>query len=51
LGLAGAGKVRKERMIENADIFDFELSTDDMKQLGDLNEDKRIGFDPDNPNV
>lgn len=28
--------VRKERIVENVDIFDFELSADDMKQIYDL---------------
>ena len=29
--------VRKERMLENINIFDFELSEEDMKKIGNLN--------------
>lgn len=35
--------VRAERIAENADIFDFELSADDMAKLDGLNRDQRIG--------
>lgn len=40
--------VHKERIIENADIFDFELSADDVKRIDALNQDQRTGPDPDN---
>ncbi|BBP91689.1 hypothetical protein BsIDN1_53070 [Bacillus safensis] len=39
---------KAHRLKENADIFDFVLSDEDMKRLSDLNENKRIGPDPDN---
>lgn len=36
-----------ERMHNNADIFDFELTDNEMNQLNELNEDLRVGPDPD----
>ncbi|MGI2746533.1 aldo/keto reductase, partial [Bacillus cytotoxicus] len=33
--------------IENANIFDFELSHEDMKTIQSLNENHRVGPDPD----
>ncbi|WP_442601287.1 aldo/keto reductase [Paenibacillus sp. KN14-4R] len=39
--------IRAERIQENGNIFDFELSNDDMKRLNTLNEDKRFGPHPD----
>jgi diketogulonate reductase-like aldo/keto reductase len=38
----------EHRIIENADIFNFELTSDDMLQIDGLNKDTRIGSDPDN---
>ncbi len=38
--------VRKERIIDNANIYDFSLSEDDMKQLDSLNEDFRTCWNP-----
>jgi len=38
------------RLIENADVFDFELTSDEMTQISALNENKRFGPDPDNFN-
>ena len=32
---------------ENIDVFDFELSAEQMKRIDDLNKDQRIGPDPD----
>ncbi|MED4727293.1 aldo/keto reductase [Aneurinibacillus migulanus] len=40
--------VHEERIIQNADVFDFTLSAEDMERIDALNEDKRIGPDPDN---
>ncbi|NLP49648.1 aldo/keto reductase [Bacillus sp. RO1] len=40
--------VKEHRIKENADIFDFELSEDEMQKIHALNEDKRVGPDPDN---
>ncbi|HFV2809343.1 TPA: aldo/keto reductase, partial [Streptococcus agalactiae] len=42
--------IKEHRIIENANIFDFELSADDMKAIQALNEDRRVGPDPDNFN-
>ncbi len=39
--------VTEHRIRENANIFDFELSTDDIALVDSLNENKRIGPDPD----
>ncbi|RJX39808.1 aldo/keto reductase [Paenibacillus pinisoli] len=40
--------VKEHRIIENASIFDFELSAGEMEQIDALNEDRRVGPDPDN---
>ena len=40
----------ERRIIENSDIFDFELSSEDMNIINGLNENKRLGPDPDNFN-
>jgi diketogulonate reductase-like aldo/keto reductase len=42
--------VKEHRIIENADIFNFELSVEDMAAIDDLNQDQRVGADPDNFN-
>lgn len=40
--------VKESRIIENADIFNFELSSEDMNVIDALNVDHRVGPDPDN---
>jgi diketogulonate reductase-like aldo/keto reductase len=42
--------VRRERLEENADLFDFELSPDEMAQIDALDRGERIGADPDHFN-
>ncbi|WP_375325958.1 aldo/keto reductase [Flagellimonas sp. GZD32] len=39
---------KKERIIANSDLFDFELSKEDMQLLDGLDRGKRFGPDPDN---
>ncbi|MDO8951844.1 MAG: aldo/keto reductase [Draconibacterium sp.] len=39
--------VTPERIISNADIFDFELSEEDMAKIDKLDKNGRIGFHPD----
>jgi len=39
---------KEHRIIENADIFDFELSAEDMQRIDSLNQNHRVGPDPDN---
>lgn len=39
--------VTPSRIKENIDVFDFELSDAQMKRLDDLNQDKRVGPNPD----
>jgi diketogulonate reductase-like aldo/keto reductase len=39
--------VNESRIRENADVFGFELSPEDMVRLDGLNEDRRFGADPD----
>lgn len=38
--------ITPSRIEENLDVFDFELSEDQMERLNQLNQDKRIGPDP-----
>jgi 2,5-diketo-D-gluconate reductase A len=42
--------VRKERMIENLSVFDFELTADEMAQMAALDQGKRVGTHPDDGN-
>ncbi|MEF2968679.1 aldo/keto reductase [Paenibacillus sp. M1] len=39
---------KEQRIIENANIFDFEISEEDMEVINDLNQNYRVGPDPDN---
>ncbi|MGP4039387.1 aldo/keto reductase [Gracilibacillus sp. D59] len=39
--------VKQHRIHDNADIFDFELSEEEMKLIHDMNKDERVGPDPD----
>ncbi|WP_280516049.1 MULTISPECIES: aldo/keto reductase [Bacillaceae] len=39
--------VKEERLRENANIFDFELTEEDMRQMNTLNKNQRFGADPD----
>ncbi|MGG3927309.1 aldo/keto reductase [Metabacillus fastidiosus] len=40
--------VHEHRIIENANIFDFELSDEDITKIDSLNQNERVGSDPDN---
>ncbi|MEN1987937.1 aldo/keto reductase [Paenibacillus hubeiensis] len=41
---------KEHRIIENASIFDFELTKEEMDRISGLNENVRVGPDPDNFN-
>lgn len=43
--------VRKERMAENFDIFDFELSADEMQEISNLDTNASLFFDHRDPNM
>ncbi|MBA2871059.1 diketogulonate reductase-like aldo/keto reductase [Anoxybacillus calidus] len=48
-GVVTIPKTTKEhRIVENASVFDFELTEEDMKRIDDLNQNHRVGPDPDN---
>jgi methylglyoxal/glyoxal reductase len=40
--------IKEHRIVENADVFNFELTAEDMDRLNSLNKDERVGPDPDN---
>jgi diketogulonate reductase-like aldo/keto reductase len=42
--------VKKERIVSNAQIFDFEITTEDMLAIDRLDKNERVGADPDNFN-
>ena len=39
---------KEHRIIENSQVFDFELTQEDMQQINELNQNHRVGPDPDN---
>ncbi|MNJ63068.1 putative oxidoreductase YtbE [compost metagenome] len=39
---------KEHRIIENSAVFDFELTTEEMQRINELNQDHRVGPDPDN---
>lgn len=39
---------KEHRIIENSSVFDFELSAEDMDRMNELNQNLRVGPDPDN---
>ncbi|MFD1776270.1 aldo/keto reductase [Paenibacillus rhizophilus] len=39
---------KENRIVENASVFDFELTKEDMEQIDNLNQNHRVGPDPDN---
>jgi diketogulonate reductase-like aldo/keto reductase len=43
--------VKEHRIIENADIFDFELTAEEMERIDGLNQDSRAGSHPDTMSV
>jgi diketogulonate reductase-like aldo/keto reductase len=42
--------IRRERVISNAQIFDFEITPKDMQAIDRLDKNERVGADPDNFN-
>jgi len=40
--------IKEHRIVENASIFDFELSPEEMERIDGLNQHHRVGPDPDN---
>ncbi|MGE7182428.1 aldo/keto reductase [Peribacillus sp. NPDC006672] len=48
-GIVTIPKSTKEhRIVENSSIFDFELTEEDMNRISELNQNHRVGPDPDN---
>lgn len=43
--------VRKERMVENIHVFDFEISTEDMQAIATLDTNQSLFFDHRDPNM
>ncbi len=39
---------KAHRIVENASVFDFELTKEDMMRIDQLNQNLRVGPDPDN---
>ncbi len=42
--------VKMDRIIQNSDIFDFDLTQDEMNEIAKLDQHRRLGPDPDNFN-
>lgn len=42
--------VKADRILSNAEVFDFELTTEDMERIDRLDKHQRVGADPDNFN-
>lgn len=42
--------IKEHRIVENSDVFDFNLTKEDLEQIDLINEDRRVGSDPDNFN-
>jgi methylglyoxal/glyoxal reductase len=40
--------VKKERILSNSQIFDFEITDEDVRKIDGLDRNKRVGADPDN---
>ena len=40
--------VKKDRIVSNTEIFDFEISPEVMKNIDELDRHYRVGSDPDN---
>lgn len=40
--------IHKERIVSNFDVFDFEISQEDMREISALNKNQRVGSNPDN---
>uniref|UniRef100_UPI0013280A53 aldo/keto reductase n=2 Tax=Bacteria TaxID=2 RepID=UPI0013280A53 len=43
--------INEERIKQNADIFDFELSKEDMEKIDALNNNERVGSNPETMTV
>ncbi len=43
--------IKEHRIIENSNVFDFELSAEDMERIDQLNQDSRAGSHPDTMKV
>jgi len=41
---------KEHRIIENSNVFDFNLTKEDLEEIDSINEDRRVGSDPDNFN-
>ncbi|MEH7345877.1 aldo/keto reductase [Bacillus sp. JJ1532] len=39
---------KEHRIVENSTVFDFELTEEEMQRINDLNQNHRVGPDPDN---